>query len=216
MNSNDDIVKFIIQNKNTLGEFHMDALFQVLNTVEYVIHNNIEGDFVEIGVFKGLMVVAILAKLNQLKVTNRLVHLYDTFSGMTEPCDRDIDAYGNNAKTILEEIKCFSPVQHVQNNVDMIDYPKENIIYHIGDILNETYENVPKKISFLRLDTDWYESTKYELELFEKNVSFKGIITSDDYNWWKGCTQAVNEYNYGKNINLNHMNPHGAWWVKNV
>lgn len=54
--------------------------------------------------------------------------------------------------------------------------------------------DVPDKVAFLRLGTDWYESTRLELELFAPKVSPNGIITQDDYNWWSGATKAVDEY----------------------
>ena len=55
-------------------------------------------------------------------------------------------------------------------------------------------ENLPKKISFLRLDTDFYESTKKELEILFPRLEKKGILIVDDYGHWKGSKKAVDEY----------------------
>ncbi len=55
-------------------------------------------------------------------------------------------------------------------------------------------KNVPEKISILRLDTDWYESTKHELNnLFPRLVS-GGILIIDDYGHFQGSKKAVDEY----------------------
>ena len=63
-------------------------------------------------------------------------------------------------------------------------------------------ENLPTKISLLRLDTDWYESTKIELEALFPLLSKNGILIIDDYGYWKGSKKAVDEYFKDKNINL--------------
>ena len=55
-------------------------------------------------------------------------------------------------------------------------------------------ENLPTKISLLRLDTDWYESTKIELEVLFPLLSKNGILIIDDYGYWKGSKKAVDEY----------------------
>ena len=215
--TDNDILGFLKANEKFIGESHLDATIQILHAIDHITNNNIKGDIIEIGVFKGVKVITMIAKLNQLGISDRKIHLYDTFSGMTEPCEKDIDPVGNSAFNIIEEIKCFSPLEEVKRNISMVPYPLENIIYHVGDIRNEIYENVPLNISFLRLDTDFYDSTKHELDIFAKNVSINGIITSDDYNWWKGCTQAIDEYlsTLQVPVKLNYLKPHGAWWFVN-
>ena len=55
-------------------------------------------------------------------------------------------------------------------------------------------ENLPKKISILRLDTDWYESTKFGLEVLYPKLSNGGILIIDDYGFWRGAQKAVDEY----------------------
>ena len=55
-------------------------------------------------------------------------------------------------------------------------------------------ENLPKKISILRLDTDFYSSTKKELEILYPRLVSGGVCIIDDYGYWKGARQAVDEY----------------------
>lgn len=56
------------------------------------------------------------------------------------------------------------------------------------------YKNLPKEISILRLDTDWYESTKSELEVLYPILSVSGVLIIDDYGYWAGARKAVDEY----------------------
>ena len=61
-------------------------------------------------------------------------------------------------------------------------------------------DNLPSKISILRLDTDWYESTKAELEILFPRLSKNGILIIDDNVHWKGARKAVVEYFFNKNV----------------
>jgi len=214
--TNEDILKFLREHKDLLGEFHYEAMMQTLDSVEHIIQNKIDGDLIEIGVYKGVMIVAMIAKLLQYGITDKVIHLYDTFSGMTEPSDIDIDPSNISAYSKMNEILCKSPLEEVTNNINLLPYPKDNIIYHVGDIRKCDLQTIPKEIAFLRLDTDFYDSTLFELRYFEPNVVNNGVITLDDYNWWNGCTQATNEYleTIAYKVNKNYLHPHGLWWQK--
>jgi|APCry1669192522_1035417.scaffolds.fasta_scaffold01682_3 Macrocin-O-methyltransferase (TylF) len=209
------IITFLRQNKKTCGEFHEEALYQVLTAVEHVINTGIVGDFVEIGVYKGVMVMAMAAKLIQMGKTERKIHLYDTFEGMVDPTPKDVYCQtGLPADICNASVKSVAPLDNVQSNMALTGYPTKNLIYHVGDICKVT--EFPPSIAFLRLDTDWYESTKFELEHFAPNVSVGGVITQDDYNWWKGATDAVNEYLAEHPADTKLLKPHGIWWFNNT
>ena len=60
--------------------------------------------------------------------------------------------------------------------------------------------NLPNKISLLRLDTDWYESTKIELNKLFPLLVQKGVLIIDDYGDMPGCRKAVDEYFSDKDI----------------
>ena len=188
---------------------------QVLDAVGHVVKHNIPGDLVEVGVYKGVMVMAMCAKLLQLGVTNRHVHLYDTFQGMTEPCDKDVLlANGVAADMNDPSVLSSASLDLVKRNVSRIGYPMDFVHFHVGDVCKVDPVTIPSPIAFLRLDTDWYESTKYELEHFTPRVSHRGVITQDDYAWWGGATTAVNEYlRVHRNVNPVCMYPHGIWWM---
>jgi hypothetical protein len=62
--------------------------------------------------------------------------------------------------------------------------------------------NMPKKIALLRLDTDWYESTKHELTHLFPLLQSNGVLIIDDYGHWEGARKAVNEYISDKHIRI--------------
>lgn len=211
-----DIHIFLRKHRNECGQFHQAVLQQCLDAVAHVISEGVSGDLVEIGVYKGVMVMAICAKLIQLGVTDRVVHLYDTFEGMTKPTADDVFIQtGATPDLSNPNVLVRSPLHQVKHNISLIGYPAELLRFHVGDICQVGTEDVPVKIAFLRLDTDWYESTRFELEIFAPKVSPNGIITQDDYNWWNGATKAVNEYleKHNPSLKFNHLSPHGVWWV---
>jgi O-methyltransferase len=76
--------------------------------------------------------------------------------------------------------------------------------------------SVPEQIALLRLDTDWYESTKCELEILFPRLVKGGVIIIDDYGCWQGARKAVDEY-FNKNniaILLNRMDDTGRIGIK--
>ena len=73
-------------------------------------------------------------------------------------------------------------------------YPEEKIHFVQGRVEETIPASAPDSISLLRLDTDWYESTKHELVHLFPRLSPSGVIIIDDYGHWKGCRKAVDEY----------------------
>ena len=73
-------------------------------------------------------------------------------------------------------------------------HPGERIHLVEGDVLTTIPAHAPERIALLRLDTDWYESTKHELEQLVPRVSPNGILIVDDYGHWPGARRAVDEY----------------------
>jgi hypothetical protein len=133
---------------------------------------------------------------------------------MTSPTDADIDLNGHSAKQLLQHayVKCCSSLEEVQKNISNNTEVK-NIKYHVGDILQNTV--FPEKIAILRLDTDWYESTAFELKHFYDKVVPGGVIIIDDYGHWMGCRRAVDEFLLlHPEIKLTKIDYTGVYWLK--
>jgi len=209
--NNDEIIKFV-RLYSLLSE---ERLINNIESVQYILDNNIEGDVVEIGVYKGGSVMSMILSLQRNNEV-RNVHLYDTFEGMTEATDIDTTLNGwhyNDAVKSLPFWKCESPLEEVTANINLTNYDKTLIHYHVGDIVHTTY--FPNKISLLRLDTDFYESTKYELEHFYPLVVSGGIIIIDDYGHWNGSRKATDDFLKDKpSIIIHKIDNEGIYFYK--
>jgi O-methyltransferase len=212
---------------NTVKPYTMTSIERVkalLDAINYVSGNNISGDLVECGVWKGGSIMAALLQLKKLK-EKRAVWLYDTFEGMSKPSENDIDNKGQlAANRLLVEDKyssnvwAYSTLDEVKNNLNSITDHYCDMSFIKGKV-EETLilqNNLPEKISVLRLDTDWYESTKVELEILFPKLSKGGILLIDDYGHWKGCKKAVDEYfeNIKKPIFLSRIDYTGRLLIK--
>lgn len=164
-------------------------------SVIYINENNIDGALVECGVFKGGSVMNMA--LTQLQYPDlRHIYLYDTFEGMTPAGEFDINHRGIPASIILKKPskKCIAPLEEVKQNIYLTNYPKEFLHFIKGDVAQTLKQNPPPKIAVLRLDTDWYESTKAELEILYPKLAKGGVLILDDYGYWKGARKAVDDY----------------------
>ncbi|MBT3275301.1 MAG: macrocin O-methyltransferase [Spirochaetales bacterium] len=178
--------------------------YAVYKAVEYLERNEITGDFVECGVWKGGSCMLMALALLELSQDNRKLYLYDTFSGMTAPTSEDVIAWNNLSvqKKWDEELRgekdYFSSwavgLEDVKNNMRSVGYPSENINFVPGDICETLDKTAPEKIALLRLDTDWYESTVKELEVLYPLLVSGGILLIDDYGHFKGARKAVDEF----------------------
>lgn len=182
-----------------------ERLYAMYKATEYIANNNIEGDIVECGVWKGGSIMISALTLNKLNCPQKKFYLYDTFKGMNKPSEKD----GERAITKWrisekEQINtwCYASLDEVKKNVFSIGYPEEKFIFIEGEVEKTIPATIPEKISILRLDTDWYESTKHELQHLFPRLSYGGILIIDDYGHWQGARRAVDEYIKEKNIKI--------------
>ena len=138
--------------------------------------------------------MVVLKTLLKLGVQDRIIWLYDTFDGMTEPQKFD----GDEANRLWQETQgrewCRAGLDDVKANLSTTGYSSNNITYVQGDVRETIPMHHPESISLLRLDTDWYESTYTELSVLFPKVTQGGIVIIDDYGRWEGCRKATNEY----------------------
>lgn len=179
----------------------------LVDAVEYCVRRDVPGDFAECGVWRGGSVLAMILKLQELGVTNRTVHLYDTFEGMTEPSARDTSAYDRPALETWTEERAlgkeawedyFEPETFNENSVRELllstGYPEEQIKFVRGRVEDTLPAEAPAQLAILRLDTDWYDSTMHELVHLYPRLNIGGVLIIDDYGHWDGCRAAVDEY----------------------
>jgi len=201
-----------------------ERMYALYKSVQYIINSKIDGDFVECGVWKGANPMLIAYTLLELNVINRKIYLYDTFEGMSKPTKEDIIVSNKNVRAIdkwkKEQKKdynkwAYASLTDVKKNVNLTKYPKENFIFVKGKVEETIPKIISKKIALLRLDTDWYESTKHELINLFPLLSKNGVLIIDDYGCWAGSKKATDEYFLNKSILLNRIDDSGRIGVKN-
>jgi O-methyltransferase len=194
-------------------------ILNVLQVIDWIAKENIPGDFVEAGVYKGGIIMAMALKCKQLGLT-RKIYAYDTFSGMTAPTGLDIDINNMRALDLMdkssyvysEAIHCKSSLEETKENFEKTGY--SNVVFCEGDILQTSLHSIPQEIALLRLDTDWYESTKFELDHFEPQVRKGGYVIVDDYGHWKGSRKAVDDFLLTHPQQVTPVDYTGIYWKK--
>jgi O-methyltransferase len=157
---------------------------------------------VECGVWRGGSMMAAARTLQALGATDRDLYLFDTFEGMSPPTNIDVDFRGRDASQSLAESSradpescwCYASLEEVRSSIATLGYPDQRLHYVQGKVENTVPKHAPSEIAVLRLDTDWYESTKHELNHLYPLLSSGGVLIIDDYGHWKGSRRATDEF----------------------
>lgn len=186
------------------GALRIEAL---LKAVRYCVQADQSGAFVECGVWRGGSVLAMILQLQQMGVSDRDIYLYDTFEGMTEPTEEDTSPYEDPALATWRESEdkgeqawsgMFNQTvfneDDVRAVVESTGYPSARLHFVRGPVEETIPATLPENIALLRLDTDWYESTRHEMEHMYPLITSGGVLIIDDYGHWEGARLAVDEY----------------------
>lgn len=187
-----------------------ERIFALCEAVKYIVTNNIPGDVVECGVWKGGSMMAVADTLLSLNHQERHLYLFDTFDGMSDPSEHDLNFRGENATKLLKEsskqkedsVWCYAQIDAVKAAMHSIGYDENKIHLVKGKVEDTLPEQSPSTIALLRLDTDWYNSTRHELIHLFPRISPGGVIIIDDYGYWQGARKAVDEYIKENKISL--------------
>lgn len=179
-----------------------ERIAALCNAVEYVARCGIPGAFVECGVWRGGSCMAAAMTLLHLGKADIDIYLFDTFAGMPPPTAVDrLALTGEQATAVLARSDrrtsnewAYSPLEEVRRNLAGTRYPPDKIHLIAGKVEDTLPARAPGQISLLRLDTDWYESTRRELIHLFPRLAIGGVLIIDDYGHWSGARQAVDEY----------------------
>ena len=183
-------------------------VYALVRAVEYVVARDVPGSVVECGVWRGGSMMAAALTLLRLEVTDRELYLYDTFAGMPPPSEADTTRSGVRAADLLAQedkdshIWAIASLSDVRAAVLSTRYPQERIHFVEGLVENTLPKTIPDEVAVLRLDTDWYRSTKHELEQLYPRLAPGGVLILDDYGHWQGARRAVDEYFDEEHITL--------------
>jgi hypothetical protein len=149
-------------------------------------------------------------------VNDRRLWLYDTFGKMPAPGEHDHDHAGREVKgwehTMLGDSGLSLP--EVQAAMTSTGYPPDRVSYVPGLIEQTVPASAPDRIALLRLDTDWYSSTRYELEHLYPRLETGGVLIVDDYGHLAGARKAVDDYFAGEPILLTRVDFSGRVAIK--
>jgi O-methyltransferase len=188
-----------------------------------VLEANVPGCFVECGVWKGGS-SAIMAMAIKNARQERHLHLFDSFEGLPEPTEKDgksaaIYSDGRNQGKLATINQCQAGLDEVCHLIlDEIKVRNDLAHFHVGWFQNTIPADAGQlgPIALLRLDGDWYDSTKICLEHLYPLLSPGGIIIMDDYWAWEGCRKATDEYRNQNNIDspIQRIDGDAGFWVK--
>lgn len=191
----------------TMVPYH--RLTQVYELARVFEQKKISGAFVECGVWRGGC-IGIMAYVADKAKTNRKIWLFDSFEGLPEPAAQDGSraadyASGKAAGELSSIDQCVAPLEVVEYLFfSKLKLNRANIFIEKGwfqDTLPKCRGKVGD-IAILRLDGDWYESTKCCLDNLYQNVIKGGYIVIDDYDLWEGARKAVDEFLKVHSINI--------------
>ena len=179
-----------------------ESMYSLYKAVEYLVKHRIPGDLVECGTWKGGSAMVAALALKKLGDTTRRFYLYDTYEGMSEPTDKDVNWHDVSAKDELAahahekefSVWCCASLDEVRRNLLATGYPSERLVFVKGKVEDTIPGTMPERIALLRLDTDWHASTAHELSHLFPRLATHGVLIINDYGFWKGAREATDEY----------------------
>jgi O-methyltransferase len=182
-------------------------LDNIQDCVETVLRNEIPGDLVETGVWRGGGSIFMRAVLKAHGVTDRRVWAADSFDGFPEPVSND--------DTDLRHVQYLKvSLDDVRGAFDRFGLLDDQVRFLPG-WFHETLPSAPiERIAVLRLDGDLYSSTMSALRALYSRVSSGGYVIVDDYYSWESCRRAVTEFLEAENLtpNIQRIDWTGAFW----
>lgn len=212
-----NLIKSIVQNEiytnhKSLTMIPNDRLENIRILLEIIIKNHIKGDIVECGTWRGGAMAYARSVLNVHNEKERLVHLFDTFTGF--PCLP-------NSEYVYEREWCKDKRMN-DNSLENVkkSFLKMNLLdgvkFYKGLFNNTIKDELFSRIALLRLDADSYENTLFLLNKLYNKIELNGFIIIDDYSDWKSCKSAVtfyrDKYKISEKIQL--MKSGAAYWKK--
>lgn len=176
--------------------------------IEDVLKNNVPGDFIETGVWRGGIIIFMRAMLKAYGITDRKVWAADSFEGLPAPTTIN-DGWDMSRVDYLKV-----SLEQVKLNFAKFDLLNEQVKFLPGWFSDTLPHATIEKLAILRLDGDLYTSTMDALQNLYHKVSKGGFVIVDDYYAWPDCKKAVTDF-----LSANSLQPHiqpidsiGAYW----
>jgi hypothetical protein len=181
------------------------------------------GAFVECGVWKGGC-IGLMAAVAKDRGSPRKIALFDSFEGLPEPGPKDGEeareyAQGRMDGRMQAIDQCVGPMEDVKDLFfNRLGIDPARVEFRKGWFQDTVPGSGPSigPIAILRLDGDWYDSTKVCLDGLYDQVVPGGFVVIDDYGFWEGCRKAVDEFlaQRGVKVELVPIDDTGRWFRK--
>lgn len=177
-------------------------MFSAWSAVRYLVENDLPGDIVECGVWRGGTMMLIAKALIAMDDVSRDLYLYDTFEWSWEDLsqsdgmvlDSGVSWLGVSSTQTAPVMATGVDIEDVRQHLLSTGYPSERMHFVKGLVQDTIPAIAPERIALLRLDTDFYESTRHELIHLYPSLTEGGVLIVDDYGKLRGATEAVDEY----------------------
>ena len=207
----DDEFRFTMQRvshyveSNALSMIPLARFDNIRNCIESILLNEIPGDLIETGVWRGGATIFMRGLLKVYGVTDRIVWAADSFEGLPEP---DSDKFPREAKVqsgpVMQTLyhNLAATLEEVKRNFEAYGLLDDQVKFLRG-WFKDTLPTAPiDALSLIRLDGDFYESTKVGLDALYDRLSIGGFVIIDDYgeDSWTYCRKAVDEFRSERHI----------------
>jgi O-methyltransferase len=195
----------------------MQRLTHLQHCVETVLAEEIPGDLIECGVWRGGACILMRAVLEAYRDEERCVWLADSFEGVPPPDPENYSA-DTDLRLDLSADRLAIPESAVRNNFKRYGLLDDRIRFLPGWFKNTLPDAPIDRIALLRLDGDLYESTIQALDALYSKVSAGGFCIIDDYQSINACRQAVMDYRQKNSISAEiiDIDGSGVYWRKSV
>ena len=156
--------------------------------IEDVLANQVPGDFIETGVWRGGSVIFMRAVLQAYDVTDRRIWAADSFEGMPAPKNAEDGADLSQSDFLNVSL------DQVKENFSRFGLLDGQVEFLKGWFCDSLPQAPIGKLAILRLDGDMYSSTMDALTHLYHKVSKGGYVIVDDYHSWPSCRRAVTEF----------------------
>ena len=188
-------------------------LKNILYCVEYILKNEIQGDFIETGVWRGGSTIFMRAILKAYDIHDKTVWVADSFEGLPEPNEQAYPADKDDIHHTFDELKVS--LESVKNNFARYNLLDEQVKFLKGWFKDTLPKALIEKFSLVRLDGDMYESTMDAIVNLYPKLSVGGFLIVDDY-CIENCKKAITDYRIANNITdtIIDIDGTGIFWQK--
>ena len=202
---------FSVQAHTLVG---FERLDNIQYCVEKVISEDIAGDLIETGVWRGGSCIFMRGLLRAYGIADRTVWLADSFRGLPRPNEQQ---YPDDKGATFHEMDVLAvPLENVKEIFERYGLLDDQVRFLKG-WFRDTLPNAPiEKLAILRLDGDMYESTMDVLRNLYYRVSAGGFVIVDDYGAYSACRKAVHDFRAEHEVSepIQEIDWTGVYWRK--